>query len=104
MGEQGIVLEDHADVAALRWHERSMAAHARTVDAYFTLANGFEAGYAAQNGRFSAAAGTQKASYGAAVEHEGQALDDGMVAVGLVNVFEFQNFAVCCCHDVIINP
>jgi len=90
VGEQGVVLEHHADAAALRGLGVGDAADDAAVEADFAGTQTFEAGDAPQHRGLAAARGAEQAADAAAVELQRELADHQVIAEGEVDVVELE--------------
>ena len=68
VGEQGVVLENHANAAALRWQPAAGTGHGAAVDQYRTALWTLKASDQAQQGGFAATGGSKQAHQFALME------------------------------------
>ncbi len=83
VGEQRVILEDHADAAVLRRHAEVHRADELAVQADFAARHRLESGDAAQNGGLAAAAGAEQACQFTALQREREAGKHAIRAVKL---------------------
>ncbi|MNP70114.1 hypothetical protein D3C76_1663040 [compost metagenome] len=90
MGEQGIVLEHHADAAFFRGEGETGAGNGFPGQLDFTLVHRFEAGNGAQRGGLAAPGGTEQATDIAGIEMQVEVLHDPLVLVTAGQVLQIQ--------------
>jgi len=90
MGEQGVVLEYHADPAFFRGETKAGAADAGALQADFAAGHFFKSGNAAQQRGFAAARGTQQTGNPAGFDCQADVLHHGLGAVALNEIDDFE--------------
>ena len=93
MGEERVVLEDHADPPLLGRHHDARAGNQPAIQPDLASHRGLEPGDAAEHRGLAAAARAEQTADRAALEREREATHDRVVVVGLMEVSHLEQQA-----------
>jgi len=90
VGEQGIVLKNHADMALFRWGSSAGIAQALAIEENFTAFNIMQSGDGPECRCLAAATGAEQADNLFFFDTEAQVVDDNLVIIATMDVLECQ--------------